>query len=141
MIRFGLLLIVVACPLGYGCGTSPSPVIETVAPEPPPPKTVFTRRKGTIQPAKVSNAMAAHLGAFKNCYGDQLSRSPNIAVELVLGFTIDADGTTRRGRVVRSTGMDQPMNHCVLDTLADVRFPAPEGGHVDVTFPLEFKPQ
>ena len=85
--------------------------------------------------------MATRLVAYNLCYQNRLKRGPEVPIDLVLGFTIEIEGSTAYGRVIEGTGLDTPMNQCVLDVLANTRFPEPQGGHVKVKYPLQFRPE
>ena len=52
--------------------------------------------------------MGSRLDVFKNCYEALLVRMPNRQVDLLLGFTIETDGRTSRGRVIGPLGWTSP---------------------------------
>ena len=140
--RIVLCLGLLVSPIGLlGCGARTVPVVEAPQIEPPPKRSSFTRRKGTIDSMSVEKVMKTSLPEYNRCYGDLLSRMPETALELVLGFTIDTDGRARQGRIMEPADLELPMSHCVLDVLAEMRFPQPSGGHVEVSYPLKFSPE
>jgi hypothetical protein len=63
---------------------------------------------------------------------------------VALRFTIEGQGLTghfRDGEVVDTTLPDPFALACFLDSLLDVRFPAPRGGgRVTITYPFRFEP-
>ena len=123
-----------------GCASAP---VEAPKAEPAPrvvKKRSFTRRKGTLERKPVEDAIKGAVGRFSVCYQSRLVRTPDTPVRLTVGFSINEEGRAIKLSVVEAAGSDQAMNHCILDIMAEVEFPSPVGGHVDVSYPFEFKP-
>ncbi len=80
---------------------------------------------------------------IRQCFEDVAERNPGPQT-VKLKFTIEGQGLTghfRDGEVVDSSIQDPFALACFLDSLLDVRFPAPRGGgKVTITYPFTFQP-
>ena len=88
----------------------------------------------------MEDAINGAVDEFSTCYLARLARTPDSWARLTVGFRINEEGRATQLSVVEAVGTDQAMNHCVLNIMAEVEFPSPVGGPVDVSFPFEFKP-
>jgi hypothetical protein len=91
----------------------------------------------------VRRAIQTVVPLMRQCFQDVAERYPG-AHTVKLKFTIEGQGLTghfRDGEVVDSTIQDPFALACFLDSLLDVRFPAPRGGgRVTITYPFVFQP-
>lgn len=82
----------------------------------------------------------------KSCYENALVQKPDLAGRFVMKLRISGD--RRVGGVVESaeeapetTLKDEKFSTCMRESMMAVSFDAPpHGGHVDVTYPIEFSP-
>lgn len=145
-----------APPLGERPATSPSPgrtfgpgsTLPSRSP-PPPPITIPEAEPreeaptGTVDKEEVRRAIQTVVPLIRQCFEDVAERFPGPHT-VKLKFTIEGQGLTghfRDGEVVDSTIQDPFALACFLDSLLDVRFPAPRGGgRVTITYPFHFVP-
>ena len=116
---------------------------------PPPPITIPEAEpreeasSATVDKEDVRRAIQTVVPLMRQCFQDVAERYPG-AHTVKLKFTIEGQGLTghfRDGEVVDSTIQDPFALACFLDSLLDVRFPAPRGGgRVTITYPFVFQP-
>lgn len=116
---------------------------------PPPPITIPEAEpreeapSGTVDKEDVRRAIQTVIPLIRQCFQDVAERFPGPHT-VTLKFTIEGQGLTghfRDGEVVDSTLQDPFALGCFLDSLLDVRFPAPRGGgKVTITYPFHFQP-
>jgi len=116
---------------------------------PPPPITIPEAEpreeasSGTVDKEDVRRAIQTVVPLIRQCFQDVAERFPGPHT-VKLKFTIEGQGLTghfRDGEVVDSTIQDPFALACFLDSLLDVRFPAPRGGgRVTITYPFRFQP-
>ncbi|WP_437586046.1 AgmX/PglI C-terminal domain-containing protein [Sorangium sp. So ce1000] len=99
-----------------------------------------TQVSGRLPPEVIQRIVRQNFGRFRLCYERGLQRDPNLQGRVTVRFTIDP-----RGAVVnaRDGGFDLPdaaVVSCVVRAFHDLSFPAPEGGNVDVVYPVLFAP-
>jgi hypothetical protein len=98
---------------------------------------------GTVDKEDVRRAIQTVVPLIRQCFQDVAERYPGPHT-VQLKFTIEGQGLTghfRDGEVVDSTIQDPFALACFLDSLLDVRFPAPRGGgRVTITYPFHFQP-
>ena len=73
---------------------------------------------------------------FLSCYEDELKKDPALEGKVILSFVIDKDGTIAAHRISKT--FSNEVGECIDKMLAPLAFPAPEGGSVEVTYPLIF---
>jgi hypothetical protein len=91
----------------------------------------------------IRRAIQTVVPLIRQCFLDVAERHPGPQT-VKLKFTIEGQGLTghfRDGEVVDSSIQDPFALACFLDSLLDVRFPAPRGGgKVTITYPFTFQP-
>ncbi|HYH99860.1 AgmX/PglI C-terminal domain-containing protein [Hyalangium sp.] len=91
----------------------------------------------------VRRAIQTVVPLIRQCFLDVAERYPGPHT-VKLKFTIEGQGLTghfRDGEVEDSSIQDPFALACFLDSLLDVRFPAPRGGgRVTITYPFHFQP-
>jgi hypothetical protein len=91
----------------------------------------------------VRRAIQTVVPLIRQCFQDVAAQYPGTHT-VRLKFTIEGQGLTghfRDGEVVDSTIQDPFALACFLDSLLDVRFPAPRGGgRVTIIYPFHFQP-
>lgn len=94
---------------------------------------------GQYDPALIAKEIRRYLGGIKACYETGLKRNPAITGKLVLHFTISSVGKVSSSRVEEDTLHDAEVADCVKGRVNGWRFPAPEGGPVEVSYPFIFQ--
>jgi hypothetical protein len=91
----------------------------------------------------VRRAIQTVVPLLRQCFQDVAERYPG-PQSVTLRFTLEGQGLTghfQEGEVVDTTLQDPFALACFLDSLLDVRFPAPRGGgRVTLTYPFHFEP-
>jgi hypothetical protein len=128
------------------------------APAPPPVFEVPTARPNAaldpaLRPAQLLNlrevneAVVPRRQAIGRCFAEGLKGNPKLQGKVTLLLTLKSeDGRKSRlseGTVAGDDSLQNPfVASCVLQALADVTFPAPNGAdEVQLAYPLEFKPR
>ncbi len=117
---------------------------------PPPPVSIpeaAPRQEASEDPPvdkeDIRRAIQTVVPLIRQCFLDVAERHPGPQT-VKLKFTIEGQGLTghfRDGEVVDSSIQDPFALACFLDSLLDVRFPAPRGGgKVTITYPFTFQP-
>ena len=95
---------------------------------------------GSLDPKKISAAIKARLSGIKACYEQQLKRNPKLAGKIVIAFVIDEEGKVSEASVDSDTLGDGAVAKCIIGLIRRVRFPKPDEGDVQATFPFVFTP-
>ncbi len=99
-----------------------------------------TTTTGNLPPEIVQRIVRQNLGRLRLCYENGLRSKPALGGEIVVHFTIGADGSVRAVSEKSATLKDAAMSQCVSRVFKSLSFPAPEGGTVDVLYPITFAP-
>jgi serine/threonine-protein kinase len=117
----------------------PGPPADPAAPPPdagkaePPARVSLTRD----HVARVLRRQSARLQA---CADQHLAQAgAQASVELVLEFTIDAEGRVARAALEPAGLMAQPFGRCLLQRVRAMRFPRHLDQSVTISFPLQFQ--
>jgi len=101
-------------------------------------------RTGPVDREEIRQAISAVVPLIRQCFQDIAERYPGNQ-SVTLKFTLEGQGPTghfRNGEVAESTIQDPHAQACFLDSLLDVRFPAPRGGgRVTLSYPFRFVPK
>jgi Ca-activated chloride channel family protein len=95
---------------------------------------------GRLPPEVVQRIVRQNYGRFRLCYEEALGRNPSLEGKVSVRFVIQRDGTPS---AVANAGSDVPdsgMVSCITQAFYGLAFPAPEGGVVTVTYPINFAP-
>jgi hypothetical protein len=117
---------------------------------PPPPASIpeaepqqESSEPPPVDKEDIRRAIQTVVPLIRQCFEDVAERYPG-AQTVKLKFTIEGQGLTgyfKDGEVVDSSIQDPFALACFLDSLVDVRFPAPRGGgRVTITYPFHFQP-
>ncbi len=94
---------------------------------------------GQLDIEQLRREMKNRVGALRSCYERALRRNPQLSGKLLLRFTIVPAGSIT-GVQLESDSLDDPdMSNCVRRLVLSWRFPAPQGGPMDVAFPFVFQ--
>jgi hypothetical protein len=110
---------------------------------------------GRLPPEVIQAVVRAGQGTMRQCYEDGLRRAPRLAGRVTTRFVISTQGTVSNAvDVDRAPPLpmdwvapsvpkampDAAVSACVVAAFERLRFPAPEGGVVTVTYPILFTP-
>lgn len=92
----------------------------------------------------IKGAVAEELPAIKECYESWLQQNPALGGKLKVEFTIAEIPGRDRAKIMRVDIADGGMGHlvmegCVRNVFKGMRFEAPQGGEMRVTYPLAFE--
>jgi hypothetical protein len=94
---------------------------------------------GHLDPGQLAREVRGRLGALRACYERSLKRNPNLGGKVVLHLTITAAGTVSAVDLTSESLDDPDLASCVRSSVMRWRFPAPEGGGLEVSFPFVFQ--
>ena len=90
----------------------------------------------------VTREIRAHLPAIQTCYESQLRNHPTLAGRVLVRFTIEPTGTTKKVRATENSTGSLAVAACVVSTIRRFHFsPGPEGGAVTFAYPFVFAPE
>ncbi len=93
---------------------------------------------GRLPPEVIQRIVRQNFGRFRFCYEQGLQRQPDLLGRVTIKFVIARDGSVAE---VADAGSDLPdgsVASCVLRAFTDLSFPEPEGGIVNVVYPIVF---
>ena len=94
---------------------------------------------GHLDPGQLAREVRGRMGALRACYERSLKRNPTLAGKLVLQLSITPAGTVSAVALTSDSLDDPDLASCVRRSVLRWRFPAPEGGGIDVSFPFVFQ--
>lgn len=95
---------------------------------------------GRLPPEIVQRIVRSNFGRFRYCYEKGLVHAPELSGRVTARFVIGRDGAVAN---VANGGSDMPdgvVTNCVLKAFYSLSFPQPDGGIVEVTYPIMFTP-
>lgn len=98
------------------------------------------RVRGTIDPERVQAVMQEAAGSFRQCYEAALRRTARLSGRVMLSWRIVEDGAVEEVGIAASTLRDEEIERCLTTRVRTLRFPRPDGGTVNVEYPLVFHP-
>jgi hypothetical protein len=104
----------------------------------PNPLTTFS---GNLPRDVVQRVIRLNFGRFRLCYEAGLLKNPGLTGRVAVKFMIGRDGAVSFAATDPSTDMaDETVTACVVRGFQNLSFPAPEGGTVQVVYPLTLTP-
>ncbi|HEX7597655.1 MAG TPA: AgmX/PglI C-terminal domain-containing protein, partial [Polyangia bacterium] len=94
---------------------------------------------GHLDGALLTREIRGRLGALRACYERSLKRHPELGGKLLMHLTITPAGTVASVDLSGDTLDDADLLACVRGSVLHWRFPAPETGSVEASFPLVFQ--
>jgi hypothetical protein len=139
-------------PQGGGLVTAPPPPLPDLPPPPPPEEpdagaTKVVRKggggrcNGTVDTGAVRRYAQQNSGSLRRCYERRLKQNNQLAGRLEIGLTIGSGGQVQGARIVSDSVRDGEVATCVRQAVSGWRLPAPQGGCVNVTYPISFTPR
>ncbi|WP_437509423.1 AgmX/PglI C-terminal domain-containing protein [Sorangium sp. So ce1099] len=99
-----------------------------------------TQVSGRFPPEVIQRIVRQSFGRFRLCYEEGLRRNVRLQGRVAVHFTIDPSGAVANARDGGSDLPDGAVVSCVVRAFHAMSFPAPEGGSVDVVYPLQLAP-
>lgn len=99
-----------------------------------------TELAGRLAPSVVLATVKPSAGRIRRCYELALAANPALTGKITVRFVIGRDGATRSASAGPPDFPDPLLLRCVEKVISALRFPAPEGGDVHVTYPFSFVP-
>ncbi len=93
---------------------------------------------GQLSESEIEKALAKFLSRFQYCYEKALLSDSGLSGNLVIQWTISASGSVKDSRVVKSQLNNKELHGCLTKILAEVPFPHPKGGLVQVKKTFSF---
>ncbi|MBI2895369.1 MAG: energy transducer TonB [Deltaproteobacteria bacterium] len=95
---------------------------------------------GSIGQVAVESAMSGHLESLGSCYREALGELSYLLGDVILSFRLDRTGGVKWVHVASSTLGHQATESCLASRAASIRFPRPQGGEAEFSYPLNFNP-
>lgn len=95
---------------------------------------------GSLDPKVITKTIKSRMAGFKACYENALKRSPNLQGKVVISFTIDEEGRVSHAEVETDSLGDPEVGRCIASLFKRIRFPKPDEGTVQASFPFVFVP-
>jgi tetratricopeptide (TPR) repeat protein len=108
--------------------------------KPPAVRMGATTVNGRLPPEVVQRIVRQNFGRFRLCYENGLNNNPNLMGRVSVRFVIGRDGSVGN---VGNAGSDLPdagVVGCIVRAFHGLSFPQPEGGVVNVVYPIHFAP-
>ncbi|WP_438016824.1 AgmX/PglI C-terminal domain-containing protein [Sorangium sp. So ce315] len=99
-----------------------------------------TQVSGRLPPEVIQRVVRQSFGRFRLCYEQGLQRDASLQGRVAVRFTVDPSGAVASARDGGSDLPDAAVVSCVIRAFHGLTFPAPEGGTVDVVYPLLLAP-
>lgn len=142
-------------PQGGGLVTAPPPPLPPLPPPLPeepdasvPEKIVKKgggggggRCNGSVDTSAVRRYAQQNSGSLRRCYERRLKQNNQLAGRLEIGMTIGSGGQVQGARIVSDSVHDPEVASCVRQAVSGWRMPAPQGGCVNVSYPISFAPR
>ncbi len=95
--------------------------------------------KGALPPEVIQRIVRQNFGRFRLCYENALRTDPTLQGSVTVKFVIGTDGTVSNVSGSGTLGDDSAVQ-CIARSFGGLSFPSPEGGVVNVTYPILFSP-
>lgn len=96
---------------------------------------------GGISKKVIRRIVRAHINEVRYCYNEGLTRDPELAGRIVVGFTIGADGNVVESKTAETTLEDSSVDTCIANAVGRWKFPKTKTGtSVVVNYPFVLEP-
>lgn len=99
----------------------------------------LTKVQGSLSRSDVYKTIDKHQGQILGCYERRLLDKPSLSGRVVFTWTVAANGSVKSARQRSSTVGDAKVSQCVLKIIRKMKFPKPEGGEVEISYPFMFQ--
>jgi hypothetical protein len=99
-----------------------------------------SRFGGTLPVHLIKESLALAKPKIRDCYEKALKRDPNLTLSVDVKIEIGRFGAVTSAKAAGLDNVPQ-MKKCIEQILLDVHFPQPQGGPIEVVFPLLLYPK
>lgn len=96
------------------------------------------RVNGYLSAEQIDRVVRANQAAVRYCYEVEVQRQPNLRGRVEIGWRINLQGRVTAARVAQSSLRNPRVEGCIVRQVRRWRFPQPDGGEVNVTYPFIF---
>ncbi|MBX3251038.1 MAG: energy transducer TonB [Myxococcales bacterium] len=96
------------------------------------------RVSGYLSAEQINRVVRANAAAIRYCYEVEVQRQPNLRGRVEIAWRINRQGAVTTSRVASSTLNNARVEGCIVRQVQRWRFPEPDGGEVNVTYPFIF---
>jgi hypothetical protein len=100
-----------------------------------------TMVSGRLPPEIIQHIIRSNWGRFRGCYLQGLLPNPRLRGRVVVHFVIDDDGQVEVVHDQGSTLPNRNVTECIVKAFGELRYPEPQGGKVNVVYPLVLAPE
>jgi hypothetical protein len=93
---------------------------------------------GRLSPELIARVVRQNFSHMRSCYEKGLKKNPNLEGKIMVRFVIAADGTVPVAGSKETDLPDPEVVRCVVRAVKSLVFPQPEGGFVEVKYPIVF---
>ena len=95
---------------------------------------------GRLPPEVIQRIVRQSYGRFRLCYENGLKKDPALEGRVAVKFVIGRDGAVALAADADSSMKDKDVVSCIVRAFKGLSFPQPEGGVVNVVYPILFSP-
>ena len=96
---------------------------------------------GRLPPEVIQRIVRQNMGRYRACYEAGLRGNPSLTGHVRVKFVIDRTGAVASALDSGSDIPDQNVRSCVVRNFYSLAFPAPQGGTVNVVYPILLLPE
>ena len=114
----------------------------TQAPSPAPQARVSRGHPdvtGPLSREQIEQVVRRHQRGIRTCYERALASNPSLAGIVSPSWRVEANGRVAGARIAEDTLGDPNVADCILREVGRMRFDAPSGGSVAITYPFTFR--
>lgn len=94
----------------------------------------------TVTQSQVKAVIKAKMPQIKACYERELKNDEGLRGKVVVGWTIQANGSVSGLRTVRNSTRNSSLSKCIIQNVSRWSFPRAEAS-LDIEYPFSFKPR
>jgi TonB family protein len=122
-------------------GQSNTVTIKLPQAKPKPSKKIVAPVGGRLAKAKIVAGINRDISGLRSCYEKELKKDQFLQGKVVVGFVIDQDGQVTKANIQSSEIDNKRVKRCIVGRVRRLKFPKPEGGSVQVAYPMNFRPK
>jgi hypothetical protein len=96
---------------------------------------------GRLAPGVIQRVVRQNFSHMRACYERGLKANPKLSGKITVRFVIALDGGVASAESKDADMPDPEVVHCVVSAMKSLVFPQPEGGVVNVVYPIVFSSQ
>jgi hypothetical protein len=97
------------------------------------------RVSGSLDRGEVLRVINRHIGQITRCYETRLVSNPGLSGQVAFNWVVTESGGVSGVSVRSSTLPDPQVASCISGIIRRMRFPQPQGGSVQISFPFVFR--